>query len=66
MRMQVILDSPFARPGSALIGGGKKGEFWDWTMLRLNDMVNYVSRLLPNLSEVMKTLRELTHNDVEW
>ena len=27
MRMQVILDSPFARSGSAPIGGGKKGEF---------------------------------------
>ena len=31
MRMQVILDSSFARPGSAPIMGGKKGEFWDWT-----------------------------------
>ena len=31
MRMQVILDSSFARPGSALICGGKKGEFRDWT-----------------------------------
>ena len=31
MRMQVILDSPFARPGSAPIGGGKKGELRDWT-----------------------------------
>ena len=31
MRMQVILDSVFARPGSAAIGGGKKGEFRDWT-----------------------------------
>ena len=31
MRMQVILDSLFARPGSAPIGGGKKGEFMDWT-----------------------------------
>ena len=29
--MQVILDSPFARPGSAPIWGGKKGEFRDWT-----------------------------------
>ena len=27
MRMQVILDSLFARPGSAPMGGGKKGEF---------------------------------------
>ena len=31
MRMQVILDSLFARPGSAPIWGGKKGEFRDWT-----------------------------------
>ena len=29
--MQVILDSLFARPGSAPIWGGKKGEFRDWT-----------------------------------
>ena len=33
MRMQVILDSSFARPGSAPIWGGKKGEFRDWTRL---------------------------------
>ena len=31
MRMQVILDFVFARPGSAPIRGGKKGEFRDWT-----------------------------------
>ena len=31
MRMQVILDSSFARPGGAPICGGKKGEFRDWT-----------------------------------
>ena len=31
MRMQVILDSSFARPGSAPIWDGKKGEFMDWT-----------------------------------
>ena len=31
MRMQVILDSSFARPGSVPIRGGKKGEFRDWT-----------------------------------
>jgi len=29
--MEVILDSSFARPGSAPIWGGKKGEFRDWT-----------------------------------
>ena len=31
MRMQVILDSSFARPGSFPIWGGKKVEFRDWT-----------------------------------
>ena len=31
MRMQVILDSSFARPGSAPIWSWKKGEFRDWT-----------------------------------
>ena len=31
MRMQVILDSLFACPVSAPIGGGKKGELRDWT-----------------------------------
>ena len=31
MRMQVILDSSFARPGSAPKRGGKKVEFRDWT-----------------------------------
>ena len=35
MRMQVILDSSFARPGSAPIRGGKKGEFRDWTTVWL-------------------------------
>ena len=35
MRMQVILDSSFARPGSAPIWGKKKGEFRDWTSLVL-------------------------------
>ena len=34
MRMQVIPDSSFARPGSAPIWGGKKGELRDWTRIR--------------------------------
>ena len=38
MRMQVILDSSFARPGSAPIWGGKKGEFRDWTMQLVNQL----------------------------
>jgi len=33
MRMQVILDSSFARPGLASIWGGKKVEFRYWTKL---------------------------------
>ncbi|KAL9968060.1 hypothetical protein ACROYT_G026386 [Oculina patagonica] len=33
---------------------------------RLNGMANYLSRFLPNLSDVMKPLRDLTHKDVEW
>ena len=36
MRMQVILDSSFARPGSAPIWGGKKGEFRDWTIVTID------------------------------
>ena len=32
MRMQIILDSLFARPGSAPIWGGKKWEFRDWLL----------------------------------
>jgi len=32
----------------------------------LNGMVNYLSRFLPNLSDVMKPLRDLTHKNVEW
>ena len=35
MCMQAILDSLFARPGSAPIWGGKKGEFRDWTSSKL-------------------------------
>ena len=36
--MQVILDSSFARPGSAPVWGGKKGEFRDWTSLILGQI----------------------------
>ena len=47
--MQVILDSLFARPGSAPIWGGKKGEFRDWTNVHEIRMVlssSQVSTLL--------------------
>ena len=39
--MQVRLGSSFARPGSAPIWGGKKGEFRDWTS-RAVDKTNFV------------------------
>ena len=35
-------------------------------VFRLNGMVNCLSCFPPNLSEVMKLLRALTHKDVEW
>ena len=35
-------------------------------ILRLNGTVNYLSRFLPHLSNVMKHLRDLMHKDVEW
>ena len=41
MRMQVILDSSFARPGSAPIWGGKKGEFRDWTRYVVSKTSSY-------------------------
>ncbi|PFX14360.1 Retrovirus-related Pol polyprotein [Stylophora pistillata] len=33
---------------------------------RLNGTLNYLNCFLPNLSDVMKPLRDLTHKDVEW
>ena len=33
---------------------------------RLSGMVNYLSRYLPKLSDVMEPIRKLTHKDVEW
>ena len=44
--MQVILDYPFARPGSVPIGGGKKGEFRDWTNGPVYKQVVSLSRAL--------------------
>ena len=45
MRMQVILDSLFVRPGSAPIGGGKKGEFRDWTKGMLERLAMHHGKL---------------------
>ena len=47
MRMQVILDSPFARPGLAPIWGGKKGEFRDWTKPTQGNSEIVFSHLFP-------------------
>jgi len=33
---------------------------------RLNGMVNYLSRFLPGLADVMKPIRKLTHKDETW
>ena len=44
MRMQVILDFPFARPGSAPLGAGKKGEFRDWTTRARDSKVSMLAR----------------------
>ena len=45
--MQVILDSLFACLGSALIWGGKKGEFRDWTIFKVaENSFQYFSRLV--------------------
>ena len=50
MRMQVILDSSFARPGLAPIRGCKKGEFRDWT--------NSNTALLPYLTHQLGSAHE--------
>ena len=73
MRIQVILDSSFARPGSAPIWGGKKGEFRDWTIiarelsgfictssLTMNEKIQYRTR---PLSAVLKISSSLLVNE---
>ena len=45
MRLQVILDSLFARPSSAPIRGGKKGEFRDWTNKGRVSFINRTCRM---------------------
>ena len=47
MRMQVVLDSSFARPGWAPIWGGKKGEFRDWTSYALERLFATRNRQCP-------------------
>ena len=35
-------------------------------ILRFNGMVNFLSRFLSNLSDVMKPLRDVNHEDAAW
>ena len=57
MRMQVILDSSFARPGSAPIWGGKKGEFRDWTTTALvESIVNFSIWQIERIDGIDSTL----------
>ena len=58
--MQVILDSSFARPGSAPIWGGKKGEFRDWTMFHAN--VRSLKRNFENLQTHLLNELEYSFN----
>ena len=53
--MQVILDSSFARPGSAPIWGGKKGEFRDWTK-KTYDYLLIIKTLKIRVEEVPENL----------
>ena len=46
IRMQVILDSSFACPGSAPLWGEKKGEFRDWTRVQ---GPNWLSNIAPEV-----------------
>ena len=60
--MQVILDSSFARPGSAPIWGGKKGEFRDWTIKFVDEtlLVNNMGLKLMSLKLFLE-LRAYKH-----
>ena len=57
--MQVILDSSFARPGSAPIWGGMKGEFRDWTKCKVvrKRFANYTSTLAEHQTGLPSLLR---------
>ena len=61
--MQVILDSSFARPGSAPVWGGKKGEFRDWTSttIALRKPTAYDFRVIPGTNECVHI-----HNVKPW
>ena len=52
--MQVILDSSFARPGSAPIWGRKKGEFRDWTTTAEETTNQYLASSRRSVSKVQR------------
>ncbi len=57
MRIQVILDTSFARPGSAPIWGGKKEEFRDWTTTALlESIVNFSIWQIERIDGIDSTL----------
>ena len=58
--MQVILDSSFARPGSAPIWGGKKGDFRDWTILKYTRLVHKLKLRQDLEVKIESDLRRLT------
>ena len=65
MRMQVILDSSFARPGSAPIRSGKKGEFRDWTIAdkaRQDVLRSSTVRYCPTIPDFVVDLSEFTYH----
>ena len=73
MRMQVILDSSFTRPGSAPIWGGKKGEFRDWTKARLslrhkaNITLHHIIYLaFPELQLTMVPYNKISQQSYDW
>ena len=58
--MQVILDSSFARSGSAPIWGGKKGEFRDWTKIQ-SDCIHTYNLLINSPTGVFQN--QFTYNN---
>ena len=62
MRMQVILDSSFVRPGSAPIWGGKRGEFRDWTSNKVKMVSNKVYVFSETVSKNLIIERKLLCN----
>ena len=73
MRMQVILDSTldslFACPGSALIWGGKKGEFRDWNESQMKIIYNLnmtSTRSVHSLAKHKKTINTFVSAELKF